>query len=81
MPLSATTFAPAPVWLTRPAADGHPIRVVVEPLPNGKWDWTVWQDGRGRASRYGISAVRDAAIDAAEAADCDLAACVARWQR
>ena len=81
MPLSTSLTAPAPLWLTRPAPDGHPIRVVVEPLPNGRWDWTVWQDGRGRACRHGISAARDSAVSAAEAAAHDLAACDAHWHR
>jgi hypothetical protein len=58
---------------TRPARDGGPIRAVVEQLPDGSWDWIVWQDGRGRTSCSGTSLTREGAIGAADAVADELA--------
>ncbi len=68
-----STIAEPTLLATRPARDGGPIRAVVEQLPDGSWDWIVWQDGRGRASCSGTSPTRAGAIGAADAVADELA--------
>ena len=45
---------------------GTPLRLSVERLPGGGWDWTVWNSPK--EVRYGAAASLDAAMTAAEAA-------------
>jgi hypothetical protein len=78
MPMAKTQIDNATVWTTKPTVDGRPIRLVIEPTPNGHWDWTVWQDGRGSACRHGVSPARSTAIGAAEAVAHELALIAAR---
>jgi hypothetical protein len=68
-----STIEEVTLLATRPAEDGGPIRAVVERLPDGSWDWIVWQEGRGRASCSGISLTREGAIGAADAVADELA--------
>jgi hypothetical protein len=68
-----STIEEVTLLATRPARDGGPIRAVVEQLPDGSWDWIVWQDGHGRASCSGTSLTREGAIGAADAIADELA--------
>jgi len=45
---------------------GARLRLSVERLPGGGWDWTVWHSPK--EVRYGAAASLDAAMAAAEAA-------------
>ena len=51
-------------------ADGRVLyRLIVEELPDGTWDWAVWESGgRSFEGRHGISATIHDAIQAAETA-------------
>ncbi len=33
--------------------DGSSIRIVVEPMPSGGWDWTVWHRSNPKLARHG----------------------------
>jgi hypothetical protein len=46
--------------------DGDQLRLSVERMPEGGWDWTVWSSGV--EPRYGTAESRDAAMVAAEEA-------------
>ena len=56
------------MWTTVQLDDGRAIRIVVEELPNGEWDWVVWDSGRADGSTYGVRATAVDAIDAVVAA-------------
>lgn len=43
-------------------------RLVVEPLPDGGWDWVVWTRERSERCLYGTAATASLAKGAAEAA-------------
>jgi len=59
----------AMMWTVPGAAQGRQIRIVVEELTDGTWDWTVWETGRPGTSNFGVRATAaDALADAAIAA-------------
>jgi hypothetical protein len=59
----------AMMWTVPGAGRGRQIRIVVEELPDGTWDWTVWEMGRPGTSNFGVRATAaDALADAAVAA-------------
>jgi len=66
-------------WATGCAEVGGQVRVVVEELPDGTWDWTAWCAGQPFKCRSGVNTTSAAAIAAATAAaqglglDCEAA--------
>lgn len=52
------------------------LRVVVERLPGGGWDWAAWSNDNTRRSLHGVAALRDEAVAAAA----DAAASISRVQ-
>jgi hypothetical protein len=53
------------MWSTG-SVQGVRFRLVVEQLPAGGWDWTVWRDGEFQP-RYGLAETASAATSRAEA--------------
>lgn len=59
----------AMMWTVPGAGRGRQIRIVIEELPNGTWDWSVWETGRPGTSSFGVRDTAAAALaDAAVAA-------------
>jgi hypothetical protein len=48
------------------AGDGRGFRLVVEPMPDAGWDWTVWEIGQRGAARYGMASSPEVAMRCAE---------------
>ncbi len=61
------------LWTSLMTTDGGTIRLVVEPLPDGAWDWAAWRDGCGTRCCYGVGNTPARAVAAAEAAALRLA--------
>jgi hypothetical protein len=60
----------AMMWTMPGARRTRQIRIVIEELPDGMWDWTVWESQRPATSKFGVretaaSALADAAVAAA----------------
>jgi hypothetical protein len=54
------------------AADGDLIRLFVAPRPEGRWDWRVWDTGKGQFHRSGVESTAPDAVTAAERAAAEL---------
>lgn len=68
----------AMMWTVPGARRGRQIRIVVEELPDGNWDWTVWETGRPGTSNFSVWAtVAGALADAAVAVSTLGLACIA----
>jgi hypothetical protein len=60
----------AMMWTMPGATRARQIRIVVEELPDGTWDWTVWESQCPATSKFGVretaaGALADAVVAAA----------------
>jgi hypothetical protein len=58
----------AMMWTMPGATRARQIRIVIEELPDGMWDWTVWESQRPATSKFGVRATAASALADAVAA-------------
>ena len=72
MRISSTQTDATMMWTTAPSVDGGPIRIVVEAVPGGMWDWTAWRADDPRSYVCGVAVTAAAAVVAAAASELGL---------